>query len=235
MRRALEEMVDARAPGLSGWQPAHARAMLCTPSTQEPFLQWCNAWLAGSLPLLLCSALQRVLCVPLDKGGGCPRPLLLAETLLKVPSSAAHRVLSVKILEAFVKADQYSGGVRGGAESLLTEVRASLRRTVTWLRCGLTSRTHLAVLCVPRRYARCCSGLQFVQSRFLCWACGVPPHRCLAARPCWLALGDDDGVRQAISRRSMEQLALVPDHCRCQWQSDGRHSGFGPPPHGVIL
>ena len=46
---------------------------------------------------------------------------------MKIPDMASHRILSQKVLSLLAAADQYAGGVKSGAEALLTELRATLR------------------------------------------------------------------------------------------------------------
>ena len=112
-------------PGPSGERNRHVAALLSCPRALDTLSRWVWAWQFASLPSSVREPWMDALLVPLDKGGGKARPILLQEALLKLATGAVT-ASTARRLEARLRPWQYGAGGEGGAVRMAWELSSAM-------------------------------------------------------------------------------------------------------------
>ena len=112
-------------PGPSGERNTHIRALLQSPHGPATLTKWTNMWLRPALTTHFRKPWLSSGMVPLDKGGGKPRPIVFQECLLKL---AAGSIVDSQASMLHLAAGAWQFGIYhpGGAIDLIWRLRAAM-------------------------------------------------------------------------------------------------------------
>ena len=123
--RRLRNIRGTAHPGPGGERNSHLKALLSSPAGVPTLTRWVNLWLRPEMtpafrqPWLHCGL------VPLDKGGGKPRPIVFQEGLLKLATGCVVDTMSTHLRSA---AGPWQRGIYdpGGAVQLVWDLRHAM-------------------------------------------------------------------------------------------------------------
>ena len=111
--------------GPNGERNTHLKALTSSPRGPRILADWCTAWRNFMLPAAVRQVFLQCLVVPLDKGGGKARPIVLQEALLKLATGTAAS-LAQRRIESAVLPEQHGAGRAGGAARMSWGIRAAM-------------------------------------------------------------------------------------------------------------
>ena len=121
----LRTLRSTAAPGPSGERNSHLKVLPLCPQGLAAVARWCTAWTAQCLHPAVRQIFLGCLIVPLDKGGGKARPIVLQEALLKIMTGIAVNK-SQRAIERTVMPRQYGASGLAGAARMTWAVRAAM-------------------------------------------------------------------------------------------------------------
>ena len=121
----LRSLRATAAPGPGGERNSHIKLLSMSPQGHATLARWCSLWPSGRLPGAVRQVFLQCLVVPLDKGGGKARPIVLQEGLLKVLTGLAV-TKSQRLVETAVHPTQYGASGLAGAARMTWAVRAAM-------------------------------------------------------------------------------------------------------------
>lgn len=123
---AVRSTLRLSASGRSGWSREFTYPMLTYNEFRRTFTTLINAVARGDMPEDLKPFLYGGRIVPLDKGKGRVRPIVVGEFLVKVAGKALLTKTQSVLAEKFKKEDQMGVAVKGGSELMIHSIRTLL-------------------------------------------------------------------------------------------------------------
>ena len=132
----IKDTIKACPPGqscsLSGLRNEYLQTCLRSADATDAVCELVRAVANGEVPEVLATALMKVPVVPLDKGGGDPRPIAPPDVLYRTACTAALRTHRQKI-PRLLRKRSFAVGRRAGVEAMAKAIRALSFKHPDWL------------------------------------------------------------------------------------------------------